>query len=242
MTSRDNRVKALAHLIYLLKKNLYCLFSFSFSVWKWYGGPAQPPHRQGRCRACSRRWSCRRSPPQRCPTSPPPPPPLAGSGLGWSSSCWPSPFGETFGWSPSPSVCNYFWAVLPIFGKHIVCTEMAIKQYRLAVTLKKTLNIWSIRPLDISIVPPCQLSEIPKHSWQHLQKEKLFKRFLKNISDYCVKTSFLLFPTPEYFPSSGGLCDRILLDIWSCGGFWGALWLHILSSTSLTPAETKNLS
>ena len=47
------------------------------------------------------------------------------------------------------------------------------------MTLKKTLNIWSFRPLDISKVPPCQLSEILKHSWQHLQKEQLFKRFLK---------------------------------------------------------------
>ena len=27
------------------------------------------------------------------------------------------------------------------------------------------------------------------------------------------KLPFLLFPTPEYFPSSGGLYDRILIDI-----------------------------
>ena len=47
------------------------------------------------------------------------------------------------------------------------------------MTLKKTLNIWSIRPLDISKVPPCQLSDISKHSWQHLQKKQIFKRFLK---------------------------------------------------------------
>ena len=52
----------------------------------------------------------------------------------------------------------------------------------------------------------------------------------------------MFFPTPEYFPSSGGLYDCILLDIWSCGGFWGALWLQILTSTTLTPPPTKNLS
>ena len=86
------------------------------------------------------------------------------------------------------------------------------------MTLRKTLNIWSIRPLDISIVPPCQLSEIPKHSWQHLQKEKLFKRFLKNISDYCVKTSFLLFPTPEYFPSSADQAVEASMTV-SCSIF-----------------------
>ena len=36
MTSRDNRVKALTNLIYLLKKTLSFLFSFSFSIWNIY--------------------------------------------------------------------------------------------------------------------------------------------------------------------------------------------------------------
>ena len=96
---------------------------------------------------------------------------------------------------------------------------MAIKQYRLAVTLKKTLNIWSFQPLDISKVPPCQLSEILKHSWQHLQKgTNLQEASQKTYQAVALKLPSSIFPTPEYFPSSADQAVEASMTV-SCSIF-----------------------